>query len=250
MVLIDDNFASIVAAIEEGRAVFDNIRKFITYIFTHLVPEAIPYIFYVIFKLPVPITVMQILAIDLGSEILPALGLGAEKPEPGIMSLPPRPKQKGLISQMVLFRGYVYIGLLNATAVLVAFYLALYQGGWRPGIQLEPNDMTFVHPLHLKAMTMVYAGIVVLQIGNVFSCRSEKYSALRFGFLSNKLILWGIVSEIVLVSMIIYVPFFQKIFATTALGWKEWGILFVLMIAIFLLEELRKKISGRKGASH
>ncbi|MDD2752559.1 MAG: HAD-IC family P-type ATPase, partial [Candidatus Omnitrophica bacterium] len=94
MVLIDDNFASIVAAIEEGRAVFDNIKKFITYIFAHLVPEAIPFIFYVILKIPVPITVMQILSIDLGTETLPALALVVEKPEPGIMELAPRANKK------------------------------------------------------------------------------------------------------------------------------------------------------------
>jgi len=125
MVLIDDNFASIVAAIEEGRAVFDNIRKFITYIFAHLVPEAIPYIFYVIFKIPTPITVMQILAIDLGTEILPALRSGIEKPEPGIMDVPPRPKKKGVIDKIVLFRGYVFLGLLEAAAVLTVYYLSL-----------------------------------------------------------------------------------------------------------------------------
>ena len=242
MILIDDNFASIVAAIEEGRAVFENIRKFITYIFTHLVPEAVPYVFYVIFKLPVPITVMQILAIDLGSEILPALGLSIEKPEPGIMELPPRPKQKGVIDKIVLFRGYMFIGLLNAIAVLIAFYFVLYQGGWKPGMQLESNDMTFTNPLHLKAMTMVYVGIVVLQIANVFSCRSEKYSAFKFGFFSNKLILLGIIFELILVPIIIYTPFFQKIFQTIGIGWRDWSILVVFMIIIFFLEELRKKI--------
>jgi Ca2+-transporting ATPase len=249
MILIDDNFASIVAAIEEGRAVFENIKKFITYIFTHLVPEAVPYVFYVIFKLPVPITVMQILAIDLGSEILPALGLGIEKPEPGIMELPPRPKKKGVVDKMVLFRGYIFIGLLNATAVLTAFYFVLCQGGWRPGVQLEPNDMTFTNLLHLKAMTVVYVGIVVLQIANVFSCRSEKYSAFKFGFFSNKLILLGIILEIILVPIIIYTPFFQKIFHTTGLGLKEWGILFVFMVIVFFLEELRKALSRKRALS-
>src|SRR4030042_6742450 len=132
MILLDDNFASIVAAIEEGRAVFDNIKKFFTYIFAHLVPEGIPFIFYVIFKIPVPITVMQILAIDLGTETLPALALGLEKPEPGIMELPPRPKKKGVIDKMVLFRGYIVLGLLNSAAVLCIYYFVLYRGGWRP----------------------------------------------------------------------------------------------------------------------
>ena len=246
MILIDDNFASIVAAIEEGRAVFENIRKFITYIFTHLVPEAVPYVFYVIFKLPVPITVMQILAIDLGSEILPALGLGIEKPEPGIMELPPRPKKKGVVGKMVLFRGYIFIGLLNAAAVLIAYFFVLYRGGWKPGTQLEPDDMTFTNPLHLKAMTMVYVGIVVLQIANVFSCRSEKYSAFKFGFFSNKFILLGIVFELIFASIIIYTPFFQKVFQTTAIGWSDWGILLVFAPLIFLAEELRKKLYRRR----
>lgn len=242
MVLVDDNFASIVAAIEEGRAVFDNIRKFITYIFAHLVPEAIPFIFYVLFKLPVPITVMQILAIDLGTETLPALALGVEKPEPGIMELPPRSKKKGVIDKTVLLRGYIVLGLLDAAAVISTYYFVLYQGGWRPGMSLEPNDMTFANPLHLKAMTVVFVGIVVMQIANVFACRSEKYSVFKIGFFNNKLILWGIIFELIFTCVIIYIPFFQKIFNTIGLGWKEWGILFVFMVIIFFLEELRKRL--------
>ncbi len=243
MVLVDDNFASIVAAIEEGRAVFENIKKFITYIFAHLVPEAIPFIFYVIFKIPVPITVMQILAIDLGTETLPALALGVEKPEPGIMELAPRQKRKGVIDKIVLFRGYIVLGLLDAAAVISAYYFVLYQGGWRPGMQLEPNDTTFANPLHLKAITTLFVGIVVMQIANVFACRSEKYSVFKIGFFNNKLILWGIVFELIFASFIVYTPFFQKIFNTTGLGWNEWGILFVFMVIIFFLEELRKYIS-------
>jgi len=241
MVLVDDNFASIVAAIEEGRAVFDNIKKFITYIFAHLVPEAIPFIFYVLFKLPVPITVMQILAIDLGTETLPALALGVEKPEPGIMELPPRPKKKGVIDKIVLLRGYIVLGLLNAVAVISAYYFVLYQGGWRPGMQLEPNDMTFTNPLHLKATTIVFSGIVIMQIANVFACRSEKLSAFKIGFFNNKLILWGIIFELILACAIIYIPFFQRIFNTTGLGLSDWGILFLFMLLIFILEELRKR---------
>jgi magnesium-transporting ATPase (P-type) len=242
IILIDDSFVSIVSAIEEGRAVFENIKKFITYIFAHLVPEAVPYIFYVIFKIPVPITVMQILAIDLGTETLPALALGVEKPEPRIMKLPPRPKKKGVIDKIVLFRGYIFLGLLEAVAVLTVYYFVLYKGGWRPGIQLEPNDTTFANPLHLKAITMIFLGIVIMQIANIFSCRSEKYSAFKLGFFSNKLIFWGIVFELIFASIIIYTPFFQKVFQTTAIGWSDWAILFIFALLIFLAEELRKKL--------
>ncbi|MCJ7730255.1 MAG: cation-transporting P-type ATPase, partial [Sedimentisphaerales bacterium] len=245
MILIDDNFASIVSAIEEGRAIFENIKKFITYIFAHLIPEAVPFIFYALFRIPVPITAMQILGIDLGTEILPALALGIEKPEPNIMELPPRPKTKGIIDRIVLFRGYIFLGLLNTAAVLGAYYWVLYRGGWRPGMQLEPSDTVFENPLHLKAITMVFAGIVVMQIANVFACRSERYSAFKFGFLSNKLIIWGIVFELISLSLLVYIPFFQRIFNTISLSWQDWGILFVFMIIVFFLEELRKKISKR-----
>lgn len=246
MVLLDDNFSSIVAAIEEGRAVFENIKKFITYIFAHLVPEAIPFIFYVMFKIPVPITVMQILAIDLGTETLPALALGIEKPEPGIMELPPRPRKKGVIDKIVLFRGYIFLGLLNTAAVLSTYYFVLFQGGWRPGMQLEPNDMTFTNPLHLKATTIVFVGIVVMQIANIFACRSEKYSIFKIGFFNNKLILWGIVFELAFTAALIYTPFCQKIFNTIGLGWQDWGILAVFMVVIFFLEELRKKMFNKR----
>jgi potassium/sodium efflux P-type ATPase len=242
MILIDDSFTSIVSAIEEGRAVFENIKKFITYIFAHLVPEAVPYILYVIFKIPVPITVMQILGIDLGTEILPALALGIEKPEPHIMELPPRPRSKGIIDKIVLFRGYIFLGLLNTAAVLGAYFWVLYNGGWRSGTQLEPSDTVFENPLHLKAITMVFAGIVVMQIANVFACRSEKYSTFKIGFFNNKLIIWGIIFELIFISLLVYVPFFQKIFQTIGINWKDWTILVVFMIIIFFLEELRKKI--------
>jgi magnesium-transporting ATPase (P-type) len=184
---------------------------------------------------------MQILAIDLGTETLPALALGVEKPEPGIMELPPRPKKKGVINKTVLLRGYIILGLLNAAAVISAYYFVLFRGGWRPGMQLEPNDTTFSNPLHLKATTVVFAGIVVMQIANIFACRSEKYSAFKIGFLNNKLILAGIVFELVFASFIIYAPFCQKIFNTIGLGWQEWGILFIFMIIIFFIEELRKR---------
>jgi len=245
MILIDDNFASIVAAIEEGRAVFENIKKFLTYIFAHLVPEGIPFVFYVLFNIPIPITVLQVLAIDLGTEIFPALSLGAEKPEPGIMELPPRPKKKGVIDKIVLFRGYIILGMLSTIATLGAYYLTLLKGGWKPGMQLEPNDTTFTNPLHLKAMTVLFVGIIVMQVANVFNCRSEKYSAFRVGFFSNKRIFWSIAISLAFTCILIYVPFFQKMFQTTGIDWADWGLLFIFALLIFLAEELRKKLCYR-----
>ena len=94
MILTDDNFASIVSAIEEGRAVYANIKKFVTYIFSSNIPEIVPFIAFVLFRIPLPLTVMQILAVDLGTDLVPALGLGTERPEPGIMDKPPRPRTR------------------------------------------------------------------------------------------------------------------------------------------------------------
>ncbi|MEN6466816.1 MAG: HAD-IC family P-type ATPase [Syntrophaceae bacterium] len=240
MVLTDDNFASIVSAIEEGRAVFSNIKKFITYIFAHLVPEAVPFILFVLFKVPAPITVMQILAIDLGTETLPALALGVENPEPGIMDQPPRPRRQGLVDRTVLFRGYVYLGILNSIAVMGAYFLILYQGGWHFGMQLESDAAGLLHPLHLKATTMVFAGIVVMQIANVFACRSETKSAFRIGLFGNRLLIWGIIFEIIITAALIYIPAFQGVFSTIAITAADWAILLGFMLVIFFLEELRK----------
>ena len=104
MVLLDDNFASIVAAIEEGRAVFTNIRSFLTYILSSNVPELFPYLAFVVFRIPLPLTIIQILAVDLGSDMLPALGLGAEKPAPDIMKVPPRSRADRLLNWPLLAR--------------------------------------------------------------------------------------------------------------------------------------------------
>ena len=104
MILTDDNFASIVNAIEEGRAVYDNISRFVGYIFASNIPELIPFLLMVIFRIPLALTVMQILAIDLGTDMLPALALGTEAPEPGIMKRPPRPRNERLLNKKVLLR--------------------------------------------------------------------------------------------------------------------------------------------------
>ena len=112
MILLDDNFASIVAAIEEGRAVYDNIRKFLSYILTSAVPELVPYLFFALFNIPLPLTIIQILAVDLGTDMLPALGLGANPPAQGIMTRPPKGRNERLLNWPLLLRAYLFLGLL------------------------------------------------------------------------------------------------------------------------------------------
>lgn len=241
MIITDDNFASIVAAIEEGRAVYANIKRFITYIFASNVPEIIPFILFVMFKIPLPLTVMQILAIDLGTDLVPALGLGVEAPEPGTMQRPPRPRSERLINIRLFLRSYLFLGMIEATLCMVAYYFLYLTHGWRWGLPMEASG-----PVYIMATTMCLAGIVTVQVGNVFCCRTDQESIFRVGLLSNKLVLFGIVSEIVLVFIFIYTPFFQKIFGLAPIGVKDWALLFTFGPIILLLEEIRKWILRRK----
>lgn len=135
MVLTDDNFATIVTAIESGRRVYDNVRKFIVYIFAHLTPEVVPFLVFALSAgtVPLPLTVLQILAIDLGTETLPALALGRERAEPGTMSRPPRPSSQGVISRDMLIRSWGYLGTVSAVLVMGAFFYVLWRAGWHPG---------------------------------------------------------------------------------------------------------------------
>ena len=240
MILTDDNFASIVAAIEEGRAVFSNIKKFVTYIFASNIPEIVPFIAFVLFKIPLPLTVMQILAVDLGTDMVPALALGAEPPEPGIMDKPPRPRNKRLLDLPLLLRSYCFLGIMEAIACMAGFFFIYFQHGWRPGMAMPDSGH-----IYLTATTMSLAGIIATQIGNVFACKTEKESLFKVGFLSNRLVLLGIASELMIISVLIYTPFFQRIFGLAPIGLKDWGFLFAFTPFLFLMEEARKWIVRR-----
>lgn len=241
IVLMDDNFATIVNAIEEGRSIFENIKKFITYIFAHLTPEAIPYILFALFKIPLPITVMQILAIDLGTETIPALALGVERPEGDVMKSPPRRSNKGLVDRTVLFRGYIFLGLLSTIGVLFAYFYALNNGGWHWG-DILPMDS----PLVQQATTATFLGIVIMQIGNVFACRSSKDSIFKLGFFSNRLVIIGIIAEVILSAFIIYHPLGNRIFGTAPLSINVWLLLIPFVAGLMMAEELRKWLSSKK----
>ncbi|MEW6584455.1 MAG: cation-transporting P-type ATPase [Nitrospirota bacterium] len=240
IILLDDNFATIVNAVEEGRAIFENIRKFITYIFAHLTPEAIPYIFFALLRIPLPLTVMQILAIDLGTETIPALALGTEKPEADTMRRPPRRTEKGLIDRSVLFQGYVFIGLISTGGALFAYFYVLFSGGWQWGMSLPAG-----HPLAREAATGTFLGIVMMQVGSVFACRSFKDSVFRSGFLSNRLLMYGIIFEIALAAVIVYLPLGNRIFDTAPLPVGIWVLLIPFAVIIVATEEIRKALWRR-----
>lgn len=243
IILTDDNFATIVGAVEEGRVVYDNMKKFLAYIFAHATPEVIPFALFVLFDVPLPIVVMQILAIDLGTETLPALALGVERAEPDIMKRPPRAKKERLVNKQMLFRAWVFLGLIEAVLVMGGYFWVLYSGGWHWGESLDADNT-----LYLQATTMTWAGIVSTQVGTAFACRTNRVSVFTVGFWSNRWLLWGILFEVVLTVLIVYVPPLQKIFATAGLGWHQWAVLVTFAPIMFLSDELRKMFSRRFSA--
>ena len=243
MVLTDDNFATIVGAIKEGRTIYENIRKFITYIFTHETAEIIPFILMVLFNIPLPITVMQILAIDLGTDTLPALALGVGPSESDVMERPPRSRRESLLNRFVIMRGYIFLGLIEAFLVMSGYFWVLYSSGWILGVSLSFND-----PLYLKATTMVFAGIVMAQIGTLLACQTTRTSAFKVGVFKNKWIIRGIIFEVAVLLSIIYIPFLQKIFSTTGLGVMEWLYLITFIPIMFFSDELRKYFDRRSNS--
>lgn len=235
IVLLDDNFASIVHAIEEGRAVFGNIRNFITYIFASNIPELIPYICYILFGIPLPLTIMQILAVDLGTDMLPALALGSEKPAPDTMRQPPRSPDEHLLTRGVLLRAYLFLGVFEAGAGMTAYLYVMYSGGWH-WPQPQAPDAT----LYLQATTACLAGIIATQIANVFACRSPNVSIVTLGFLSNRLVLVGIATELLLSAFIIYTPLGNSLFMSAPIGMNVWLLLIPFALLLLAMDEARK----------
>jgi calcium-translocating P-type ATPase len=235
LILLDDNFASIVAAIEEGRAVFENIRKFLTYILSSNIPELVPYLGFVLFRIPLPLTIIQILAVDLGTDMLPALALGAEKPDPGVMHRPPRPRTQRLLSWGLMARAYLFLGMLQAAAAMAVFFFVLNRAGWQYGASLDRND-----PLYLQATSACLATIVVMQMMNVFLCRHPVKSSLSFGLFSNPYILMGLAAELALILFIIYTPAGNWLFGTAPVGVEVWLLALAGAALMWVLEEARK----------
>jgi calcium-translocating P-type ATPase len=213
MVLTDDNFATIVTAVKAGRQVYDNVRKFIVYIFAHATPEVVPFLIYALSggRIPLPLTVMQILAIDLGTETLPALALGREPAEPGLMDRPPRTRGQSVIDGPMLARAWGLLGATSAVLVLALFWASLVVNGWHLGDDVSSGPL---HHVWQQATTMTFLGIVACQIGTAVASRTQYASLRQIGLFTNPLLLWGIAFEIVFAAALIAVPALRPIFGT------------------------------------
>ena len=192
MILTDDNFSSIVAAIEEGRAIFDNIRRFMAYIFNHNPLEMYPYIVWLLFPaVPLAITVMGVLAVDVGTDLIPAMGLGIEPPEQGIMERPPRRRDAKLLSIGFILQNYFIQGsLVTLSCYATYLYFGWIMGYWRPGLSLSamppsPAELKFDQASfsYLQSLTAYFFPAVTTQLANVHCQRSRRTSLFSKNFI-------------------------------------------------------------------
>jgi Ca2+-transporting ATPase len=253
MILLDDNFASIVNAIEEGRAVYTNIKKFTTYIFTSNTPEAWPFILQILFNIPLALTVMQVLAIDLGTDLVPALALGTERPEPGVMERPPRSVNDRIVDARLIVRALLWLGSLQTTLCFVGFFFLFWTMGYHDLLHLPRPDLlpyaerllTHAGLVYVLSTSMFHAGVITTQIGNALACRTERTSVFKIGLFSNHFLLVGFLVELTLISILIYVQPFQTIFEEGPLPPHYWAFLFLYAPVMFLAEEARKAVMRR-----
>ena len=232
MVLLDDNFSSIVVAIEEGRTVYFNVKKFVTYILSHNAPELVPYILQFFLKIPLPLSVIQIISIDLGTDMLPGLALGSEGPEKNIMNRPPVSREEKILDREVFLRGYLFLGFIEATAAMVAFLSFLLLHGWQYG------TVTLADPLlHRQAMTMTLLGVVSCQMFNGWTMRSWEFSAFSLGIFSNRLMVAGVAVNLAWIWALLNVAVVQKVFNTANVALADLWILLPFPVLLFLSHE-------------
>jgi Ca2+-transporting ATPase len=229
MVLTDDNFASIVNAVEQGRTIYDNIRKFVHYLLATNAGEVMMIFCAILAGWPAPLVAIQLLWINLVTDALPAMALGVEPPEPDVMQRPPRPPTERVITPQRGVR-ILYHGALNAAVVAVAFYM-MYRG--------EEANLP-------AARTAAFATLAFAQLSFSFACRSERYTLPQLGFFSNPWLLGAIGISALLQLLALMVPFLQPFFkvAPVAFAW-EWFVIAILALTPVTIVEVTKLARAR-----
>ncbi len=223
MVLLDDNFASIVAAIREGRAIFDNIRKFIHFVLSHNIGEVLAMFVATLIGWPLPLLPIQILWINLVTDSLPALALGVEKAEPGIMERPPRSVDERILPNSLL-RLMFFQGSIVGFSTLAAFAIEYFMG---------TGDLA-------RAQAEAFAASILAQNVQAFNVRSNRLSIFQLGPLSNPYLVGAFTLVVVTLLGLIYIPPLQKIFKTVPLGLNDWLVVGALALLPLVVMEIYK----------
>jgi magnesium-transporting ATPase (P-type) len=248
MILTDDNFATIVTAVEAGRRVYDNVRKFIIYIFAHATPEVIPFLVFALAggAIPIPLPVLLLLAFDVGTETLPSLALGRDPAEPGVMQRPPRSRNEGVIRRPMLVRAWLFLGVIVSLLSLSCFFIVLTQSGWDSG---DPTGAgSRFHHAYLQATTMTFLAMIAGQVGTAFAVRTQRASLGQIGLFSNPCLLLAILAELVLAAIIVYAPPLQDLLATAAPPPEYLLLLLPCPVIVWGADELRRLLTRRRRA--
>jgi len=224
MILTDDNFVSIVSAVEEGRSIFANIRKYLVYLLSGNAGGVIAMLTALLIGLPLPLTAVQIIFINLLMDGLPATALGAEPPEQDFMKQPPRDPNEGIFNRHALWYMFA-VGLWIGVAALLVFIWVLNNGG-----ELQ------------RAMTMFFATMISLRLFNALNCRSATISLFKQGLFTNKWLIYAAVSSFLLMIASIYVPLLQVAFKTVPLTFSDWMIIIPVALTVFIGVEIAKFI--------
>jgi sodium/potassium-transporting ATPase subunit alpha len=277
MILVDDNFASIVKGIEEGRLIFANLKKSIAYTLTSNIPEIVPFLCQIALKIPLALTTIMILCIDLGTDMLPAISFAYEVSEQDIMKQPPRDRHKDkLVTWTLISFSYLQIGVIQAIAAFTAYFYVFQRVGDisahsllrdRQGIVWELTDHherrecdfkndsgdCMYHEERMEllrhAQTAFLVAIVIMQIGCGFACKTRINSLFNHG-ITNMVHDLGIVQEIILIALLVYAPFLHYTFGTANIDAVDWFIAVPFSFMIVVYDEIRKYIMRRVGKEH
>jgi Ca2+-transporting ATPase len=228
MVLTDDNYASIVSAIEQGRIIYSNIRKFVYYLISCNLAEICIIFLSTLFTGVSPLTALQLLWLNLITDGAPALALGTEKGDPDIMNQPPRPTKESIINR------HMQIGIAVQTVAITAVTLIAYAIGMSASTHME------------FAETMAFVTLSCSELLRAYTARSEYYPLFKIGIFTNKWMNYAVLSSLALILAVVYVPFLQVPFKTEALGWAQWAEILPLLIVPSLAAEITKAVLSRK----
>jgi Ca2+-transporting ATPase len=234
MVLTDDNYASIVDAVEQGRVIYSNIRKFVYYLLSCNLAEIAIIFFATLAGLPSPLTPIQLLWLNLITDGAPALALGTEAGDPDAMDQPPRPPTEPIINRLM------QIGV----GIQTVFITAVTLGAYWSGLRLFPAESG---EFNAVAVTMAFVTLSASELLRAFTARSERYPLLKIGVFSNRNMNWAVISSLVLLLGVVYIPFLQPLFNTTPLGLAHWQVLLPLIFVPALAAEMTKVVLSRSA---
>jgi len=238
LVLLDDHFGTIVAAIEQGRATYANIHRFLTYHLTDNVAELTPFVIWALSggQFPLALGVLQILALDIGTDLLPALALGAEPPGRRILARPP--ERRHLMDRQLIIRVFCILGPVEAATEMAVFSTVLAAGGWSRG-QVPPAGLL------MAASGAAFTAVVLGQLANAFACRSATVPPWKLGWGTNRLLVWAVLAELAILAVCLYIPYLATLLGQAPPTPAGFLLALLAAPAVLLADWIHKSVRGR-----